>query len=330
MNISVLGAGTWGTTLAEVLYYNEHQVSLWHYREKFVKQLLKDRTHPKLKNHTISRSIHLTHKISELPLDEMIITAVPSQNLRESISKIPIISKDVLFVNASKGIEVSSLMRMSEVINNVTGLPFSNIISLHGPSHAEEVIQKLPTTVVSACENIHNARIVQKVFSNEYFRIYSNVDIIGVEMGGAVKNVIAIAAGICTGIGYGDNTLSALITRGLAELQRLGAALGANKETFSGLSGLGDLIVTSTSSHSRNRLVGEQIGKGRKLLEIIKKLGMVAEGIETAKSIHQLMKKLKIDMPICEQVYETLFNQKNPRDAIRELMTRTLVDEHKD
>lgn len=330
MKITVLGAGTWGTTLAEVLNENGFKVYLWHYRKEFVDNLNQNKSHPTLNNHIISDNIQITSTFDKLPTNEMIIIAVPSQKLRETIQKLPINSEDTIIVNASKGIEVDSLLRMSEVIQYETHISYANIAALHGPSHAEEVIQKLPTTIVSASENITTARIIQKVFSNNYFRVYSNNDIIGVELGGAVKNVIAIAAGICKGIGYGDNTLSALITRGLNEIQRLGESLGAKSKTFSGLSGLGDLIVTATSKHSRNRLVGEKIGHGINLKEIISELGMVAEGIETSKSIHQLMKKHSIDMPICEQVYETLYNQKDPRQAIRELMSRTLVDEHSD
>ncbi len=328
MNITVLGAGTWGTTLAEVLLYNKHDVTLWHYRNDFVKKLKLSRIHPNLNNHKISDSLKISNKLENLTSGEIIVTAIPTQKLRSVLKNISI-NKNTLIVNASKGIETESLKRMSEVIYETTSVSKANIIALHGPSHAEEVIAKTPTTIVAACEDVNNAKMIQNIFSNEYFRIYSNKDIIGVELGGAIKNVIAIASGICTGLGYADNTISALLTRGLQEIMCLGESLGAKKETFSGLSGIGDLIVTATSKFSRNRYVGEEIAKGIELSVIKDKLSMVAEGIDTSKSIFKLKNKHNVNMPISDQVYKILFNKKNPNDAILELMTRPLVDENR-
>ena len=217
---------------------------------------------------------------------------------------------------------------MSQVISETLHLSAEEIVVLSGPSHAEEVSRKYPTTVVSVCPEIKYAREVQKLFSNEYFRVYSGNDVIGVEIGGAAKNIIAVAAGICSGLGYGDNTIAALVTRGLEEIIRLGTALGAERATFSGLSGMGDLVVTSFSSHSRNRQVGELIGKGEKLNNILAEMKMVAEGVDTARSIYGLTQKNNIEMPICEQIYKVLFEDVSPRQGILELMGRELVDEH--
>ena len=231
-------------------------------------------------------------------------------------------------VSVSKGIENNTGMRMSQVIAEILHLSLEEIVVLSGPSHAEEVSLKYPTTVVTACVDIALARKIQKLFSNEYFRVYSGGDVIGVEIGGAAKNIIAIAAGICHGLGYGDNTMAALVTRGLEEIIRLGTTLGAERATFSGLSGMGDLIVTAFSPHSRNRQVGERIGKGENISAILASMEMVAEGVETARSIHGLTQNNNIEMPICEQIYKVLFENISPRQAILELMSRELVDEH--
>ena len=219
-------------------------------------------------------------------------------------------------------------MRMSEVINESLNLDMDKIIVLSGPSHAEEVSQKYPTTVVSACSNIKFARKIQKIFSNNYFRVYSGYDVVGVEIGGSVKNVIALASGICSGLGYGDNTMAALVTRGLEEIIRFGVFFGAKRETISGLSGMGDLVVTAFSAHSRNRQVGERIGKGENINNILSDMSMVAEGVETTRSINNIIKENNIEMPICAQIYKVLFEDVTPRDAILALMDRNLVDEH--
>ena len=326
MKIIVLGAGTWGTTLAKVLDQNLHSVTLWHYRKDFIEQINKNRYHSKL-NIKISKSIHLTSNLKEFEKFDMAVIAVPSQSIREVLNKVKIIHQDLIIVNASKGIEVSSLNTVSKIIENITLVSKNNIVALYGPSHAEEVAKEIPTTIVAACVNIDTARITQDVFSNHYFRIYSNDDIIGVEIGGAVKNIIAIAAGITIGVGYGDNTISALITRGIAEIKRLGIKMGAKEKTFLGLSGIGDLIVTATSTHSRNRKLGFELGKGKKINKVIEDMGMVVEGVQTSKAIYKLAKKMDVEMPICNNVYQILFNQKNPTIAIKDLMNRKLIDE---
>jgi glycerol-3-phosphate dehydrogenase (NAD(P)+) len=221
-----------------------------------------------------------------------------------------------------KGLENHSLLRVSEVIHQVGGIPENNIAVLFGPSHAEEVSRGIPTAIVSASKDKNTATLVQDLFMTTFFRVYANLDIIGVELGGALKNIIAVAAGICDGAGFGDNTKAALITRGLVEINRLGVKLGANPDTFAGLSGMGDLIVTCMSRHSRNRYVGEQIGKGRTLQDVLNEMVMVAEGVKTTASAYELSKRENIEMPITKQVYETLFEEKPPVEAMKELMTR--------
>mgnify|MGYP003957842609 FL=1 len=243
------------------------------------------------------------------------------------MKRIPPIRENALIVFGSKGIENQTLMTMSEVVKDVLDLSDERIIALSGPSHAEEVIKSLPTAVVSASTSIESARQIQILFNTSGFRVYSSDDILGVQLGGAIKNIIAIAAGICDGIGYGHNTMAALITRGLAEITRLGISLGGRKDTFFGLSGLGDLVVTAGSKLSRNRFVGENIGRGKSLNEILGNMDMVAEGVKTAQSVHDLIKKTEIEMPISEQIYQVLFHDKDAKSAINELMTRLPIEE---
>ena len=322
----VLGAGTWGTALSIILNDNSHNVTLWHYKKDFLDKLNKDRIHPKL-NCSIPKSINFTNNLEHINNKSMLVIAIPTQTIRGTLIKLKKIPDNLLIVNASKGIEVTSLKTISNVIEETTSVSKNNIIALYGPSHAEEVVKKLPTTIVAASNDIDNARIVQDIFSNQFFRIYSNNDIVGVEIAGSIKNIIAIAAGISVGVGFGDNTLSALITRGIAEIKRLGLEMGAIESTFLGLSGIGDLIVTATSKHSRNRKLGHRIGQGEKYENIIKDMTMVAEGVETSKAIYNLSKKLNIEMPICNEVYEILFDNKDPKTAIHDLMNRKLIDE---
>jgi glycerol-3-phosphate dehydrogenase (NAD(P)+) len=259
---------------------------------------------------------------------DMIILALPSHSIRGLLQSYKDIWKEYhTFVNVSKGIEIDTLMTVSEVIKDVMGSPYTKIVTLSGPSHAEEVILGHPTTLVSASPNTEDAVAVQKLFSNETIRTYVNSDIKGVELGGSIKNVIAIAAGISDGIGYGDNTKAALITRGMTEISRLGVAMGGSIKTFSGLSGIGDLMVTCFSKHSRNRYVGEEIGKGKLLTEILKEMSMIAEGINTAESVYRLSKKYRISMPISQAIYEILFKEKDPNTSIYKLMSRKLIEE---
>ena len=328
MKISVLGAGSWGTALGQVLSENGHDVLLWHLEQDFVDNINKSYAHPFLPDVSLRKTLRFTATLDDIyDYGEILVSAVPSQVVRNALSSFPNNwSKPV--VSVSKGIENKTGMRMSEVILDTLNIDVEDIIVLSGPSHAEEVSRKYPTTVVAACADIIHARKIQKIFSNQYFRVYSGNDVVGVEIGGSAKNVIALAAGICHGLGYGDNTMAALVTRGLEEIIRLGIAFGAQRSTFSGLSGMGDLVVTAFSKHSRNRQVGNRIGKGENLTDILSSMEMVAEGVETARSIHDLTKKNNIEMPICGQIYRVLFKDVSPREAILELMDRELVDEH--
>ncbi len=306
-----------------------HKVTLWHHHGEKLQEMEVSRKHPHLSNFIFSDHITFTPKI-ELAVSkaDFIIIAVPSHAVRNIIGQIQFKKDKVpVVINVAKGVENDSLLTMSEIIYNVSKIPLEFIVSLYGPSHAEEVIRKLPTTLVSASYSLKSAEKVQSLFSSETLRVYTNTDIKGVELGGSLKNVIAIAAGICDSIGFGDNTKAALLTRGITEITRLGAAMGAKAETFSGLSGIGDLIATCLSTHSRNRFVGEAIGKGRKLDEIITELDMIAEGIKTTQSVNGLMNKYAVDMPISSAVYEILFNNLDPKIAVTELMTRDLIRE---
>jgi glycerol-3-phosphate dehydrogenase (NAD(P)+) len=258
-----------------------------------------------------------------IDLAEVIVVAVPSHAVRPVIESLDLKKiRDLLWVSVAKGIENHTLLRVSEVIHQAGGIPDENIAVLFGPSHAEEVSRGIPTAIVSASKNKNTATLVQDLFMTKFFRVYANLDIVGVELGGALKNIIAVAAGICDGAGFGDNTKAALITRGLVEINRLGVKLGAHPDTFAGLSGMGDLIVTCMSQHSRNRYVGEQIGKGRTLEDVLNEMVMVAEGVKTTASAYELSKRENIDMPITKQVYEALFEEKPPVEAMTDLMTR--------
>jgi glycerol-3-phosphate dehydrogenase (NAD(P)+) len=314
--------------LGQVLNENGHDVRLWHLEQNFVETIKQSHVHPFLPGVKLNHALQFTSSLEEIcNYGELLVSAVPSQVVRLVLEKFPD-NWEKPIVSVSKGIENKTGMRMSEVIAETLHLNPEEIVILSGPSHAEEVSKKYPTTVVAACKNIENARKVQKIFSNEYFRVYSGRDVIGVEIGGAAKNIIALAAGICHGLDYGDNTMAALVTRGLEEIIRFGTRMGAERATFSGLSGMGDLVVTAFSPHSRNRQVGERIGRGEKLKDILASMEMVAEGVETTRSIHDVAQKNNIDMPLCEQIYQVLFEDVSPRKAILELMGRELVDEH--
>lgn len=328
MKVSVLGAGGWGTTLAVLLHYNGHNVTLWEYKKSYAKELSKRRENKiYLPGIIIPEEIKITSDLEESTFDKnLIVLAVPSQFLRKVVEKIdyhPI--KDTILVSVSKGIEKETLMTMSQMMKDVHHrLSKEQIGVLSGPSHAEEVSKRIPTAVVAASVEKETSKTIQTVFMNSYFRVYSSTDILGVELGGAFKNVIAIGAGIIDGAGFGDNTKAAIMTRGVAEISRLGLVMGARPETFAGLSGMGDLIVTCMSKHSRNRYVGEQIGKGKKLKEVLKSMEMVAEGVETTKSVNQLAAKFKVETPIANEVYQILFEDKDPIKATTDLMTRDM------
>ncbi|MCB0282902.1 MAG: NAD(P)H-dependent glycerol-3-phosphate dehydrogenase [Calditrichae bacterium] len=326
MNISVVGTGSWGTALALVLSENGHNVKCWTLEEAHVKKIKETGENKDfLPGVKIPESLFISTNLEQIIADsEIIVSAVPSQVTRKVIENTHTIkfTNDPIWVTVSKGIENGSYLRISQVIENAGKIDPKNIVALSGPSHAEEVGRKIPTAVVSASVNIDAAKKVQEAFMNQYFRVYANDDVVGVELGGALKNIIALAAGICDGAGFGDNTKAALITRGLVEINRLGVEMGANSNTFAGLSGMGDLIVTCMSRHSRNRHVGEQIGKGRKLQEILDEMVMVAEGVKTTLSAYELSRKHNVDMPITEQIYSVLFEDKSPHEAMVDLMTR--------
>lgn len=328
MNISVLGAGGWGTTLSIILHYNGHNVSLWEYKKDYAKFLTKKRENklylPGIK---IPDEIIITHNFDEATTKKnILILAVPAQYLRGVIKKASYSNiKNSILVSVSKGIEIKSLMTMSQMLKDVfPNLDDSQIGVLSGPSHAEEVSRRIPTAVVAASKNLETSRTIQTSFMTSYFRVYSSKDILGVELGGAFKNVIAIGAGIIDGAKFGDNTKAAIMTRGIAEISRLGVAMGAKPETFAGLSGMGDLIVTCMSKYSRNRFVGEQIGAGKKLKDVLKEMKMVAEGVETSRSAWQLAKKHNVETPITYEVYKILFEDKDPIKATNDLMTRDM------
>jgi len=331
MKISVLGAGGWGTTLAILLHYNGHHVTLWEYKKSYARHLLKKRINTDyLPGIKIPKEILITSDIEESADDKnLIVMAVPSQFLRSVIKDINFKSiEDAILVSVSKGIENKSLMTMSQMLKDVFPHINKNQIGvISGPSHAEEVSKRIPTAVVAASSDIETSKAIQAAFMTSYFRVYASTDILGVELGGAFKNIIAIGAGIIDGAGFGDNTKAAIMTRGVAEISRLGLAMGSRPETFAGLSGMGDLIVTCMSKHSRNRFVGEQIGKGRKLKEILKSMEQVAEGVETTRSAKQLASKVKIETPITNEVYKILFEDKDPVKATTDLMTRDMKKE---
>jgi glycerol-3-phosphate dehydrogenase (NAD(P)+) len=331
MKISVLGAGGWGTTLAILLHYNGHNVTLWEYKKSYARQLIKKRINTDyLPGIKIPKEILITHDIEEASNDKnLIVLAVPSQFLRNVVKNINYRNiEDAILVSVSKGIEKNTLMTMSQMLKDVFPHINENQIGvISGPSHAEEVSQMVPTAVVAASVDIETSKAIQAAFMTSYFRVYASTDILGVELGGAFKNIIAIGAGIIDGAGFGDNTKAAIMTRGVAEISRLGLAMGARPETFAGLSGMGDLIVTCMSRHSRNRFVGEQIGKGKKLKEVLKSMEQVAEGVETTRSAKQLAAKIEIETPITNEVYKILFEDKDPVKATTDLMTRDMKTE---
>jgi glycerol-3-phosphate dehydrogenase (NAD(P)+) len=326
MRISVLGAGSWGTTLAILLYTNRHDVTLWTYNPEHARFMRETRTNPQFlpeiiipQDLTISDDLHKSVEQAEI-----IVSAIPTQFIRSVFTRLQGTEiKERFIVNVAKGIEIETLMTTSEVISDsCRDVDPNRQAILSGPSHAEEVSMNIPTAVVAASPSLDTARLVQSVFLAPSFRVYASDDMRGVELGGAIKNVIAIAAGISDGIGFGDNTKAAILTRGIVEITRLGIAMGANQNSFSGLSGIGDLIVTCTSKHSRNRYVGEQIGKGRSLEDVLAGMVMVAEGVATTKSVYSLSQKYGIELPISTEVYRVLFEGKDPYAATEDLMTR--------
>ena len=321
--ICVLGAGSWGTALALVVAKKGYEVSMWTLNDeqcKLINETRENRNYlPDIK---IPENIKVTTNIEEsVKNSSMIVLAVPSQAIRDICKKIkPFINKNQILIDVAKGLEKGSGLRLSDVCKEE--LPECEYVVLSGPSHAEEVSRDIPTTVVVASENLAIAEKVQDTFMSPKFRVYTNPDVVGVELGGALKNIIAFGAGICDGLGYGDNAKAALMTRGIHEISRLGCAMGANISTFSGLSGIGDLIVTCTSMHSRNRRAGILIGQGKNLEETLKEVKMVVEGITATEVAYEVSKKLNIEMPITNAIYSVLHNGANPDEVVNELMMR--------
>lgn len=321
--VSVIGAGSWGTALAILLEKNGHQVTLWSHREEEAKELAKSREHKsKLPGVEIPEGIEIIGNLeSALREKDVIVFAVPSVAVRSTAKKVvPYVKEGQLIVNVAKGIEETTLMTLTDIIEEE--IPGAKGCVLSGPSHAEEVSRGLPTTCVVGAKDKETAEFLQNIFMSPVFRVYISPDILGIELGGALKNVIALAAGTADGLGYGDNTKAALITRGITEIARLGIAMGAKADTFYGLSGIGDLIVTCASKHSRNRKAGYLMGQGRNMQQAMDEVNMVVEGVYSAKAGLALSQKYKVEMPIIEQVNKVLFEGKAPADAVRELMVR--------
>jgi glycerol-3-phosphate dehydrogenase (NAD(P)+) len=325
--IAVLGAGGWGMAIANLLSEKGHDVGLWEFDKTAADELESARVLPsKLPGIRLSDNIIVTNDFKiAVAGAEFICFVVPSQTLRATACKLLEIDlpKRPILINLAKGIEVGSLKRMSEVLaETMPSGSYSGIATLSGPSHAEEVSRGIPTAVVAASKDKNISGAVMDLFRTPRFRVYTSDDIIGVELAGSLKNIIALAAGMLDGLGLGDNTRGALLTRGLAEMVRMGKRLGADPITFSGLSGVGDLVTTCLSRHSRNRFVGEQIGLGQTLDEVLAKMSMVAEGVETTKSGYRLSRHHRVEMPITTQVYHVLFDGKSPAEAINDLMIR--------
>jgi len=330
VKVCVIGAGSWGTAMAVHLAGLGRNVTVWNKFEEEIERIKSAGENEKyLPGIKIPGNISFTTDMSEATKEaELIVFALPSPLVRavsKELSKC--VSNGQVIVNLSKGLEKGSLKRLSEVLSEE--IPQGRIVVMSGPSHAEEVSRKLPTTNVVASVDKEGAEFVQSFVMNENFRLYTSDDVIGVELGGALKNVIALCAGMSDGLGYGDNTKAALMTRGLEEIKRLGVAMGAESETFLGLSGMGDLIVTCTSMHSRNRRAGILLGKGEALDDVLKEVGMVVEGVNTADAAYELSKKYNVSMPIVEEANKILFEGKNPREAVNDLMTREKKAEHR-
>lgn len=322
-SIGILGGGSWGTALAILLSKKGHNVSIWMRDAEYLDKVENARENYKyLPGVLLPDNITLSSDIAQVLKDkEIILISVPTQVVRETCEKIEgLINDDSIIVNVAKGIENGTLYRVSEIVKEV--LPKNKYAILSGPTHAEEVSKDLPTTIVVASEDEIVAQRIQDVFMTPKFRVYTNSDVIGVELGGAMKNIIAVGAGISDGLKYGDNAKAALMNRGITEIARLGEAMGGQGITFTGLSGIGDLIVTCTSIHSRNRRAGIKIGEGMSVDEAVNSIGMVVEGIKTAKTVKKLMEKYKVEMPICDTIYQVLYEGLDPNEAVIQLMMR--------
>ncbi len=321
--IGMIGAGSWGTALSVVLTNNGHEVTVWSALEDEIEMLSKKREHEsKLPGVKLSDTICYTTNLQQaIQGQDMIILAVPSPFTRTTAKKMaPYVEEGQLIVNVAKGIEEGTMMTLTQIIEQE--IPQAEVAVLSGPSHAEEVGRELPTTVVAGAKTKSQAEMIQNVFMNEVFRVYTSPDILGIELGAALKNVLALAAGMADGLGYGDNTKAALITRGIQEIARLGVAMGGKYETFNGLTGIGDLIVTCASRHSRNRKAGMLIGQGYSMEQAMEEVKMVVEGVYSAKAARELSEKYQIEMPITKLVNRVLFENLPAKDAVNELMLR--------
>ncbi|MGP1348866.1 MAG: NAD(P)H-dependent glycerol-3-phosphate dehydrogenase [Stomatobaculum sp.] len=325
--VAVIGAGAWGTALALLLAENGNQVTLWSSSEEKAALLRAERRNPSLPAAVLPENMGITASLQEAAeVGRMTVLAVASVYTRQTARRLkPYLPAGQLLICTAKGIEERTLKFQTEQVGEA--LPQARIACLSGPSHAEEVVRGLPTTCVAGAEERETAEEVQALFMNRNFRVYTSPDLLGIELGGAIKNVIALAAGIADGLGYGDNTKAALITRGIAELTRLGIRMGASAETFAGLTGIGDLIVTCASMHSRNRRAGILIGKGRSPEEAMREVDQVVEGVYSARAALALAEKYAVAMPIVREVNRILFEGKNPEDAVRDLMLRDPVEE---
>ena len=327
-NIVILGGGSWGTALAISLARKGLAVDLWCRNEAQAEEMRETRFNKKyLPNVSLPDKIRILTDLNEAMQDkDIVVLAVTSQSIRSITETIkPMVNEKMIIVNVAKGLEIGSNLRLSQVVKEI--LPDNAFVALYGPSHAEEVSVGMPTGLVAASENMEAALAVQDVFISASLRVYTNHDLIGVEIGGALKNIIALANGIAVGLGYGDNTQAILLTRGLAEITRLGVALGANAATFQGLTGIGDLVVTCNSMHSRNRRCGVALGQGAKLEDVLKNMGMVVEGVNTTKAAVELAEKIGVSMPIAEQMYGVLFGDVDVRTVVERLMLRDKKNE---
>ena len=325
--VAVIGSGSWGTALAVQLKRAGNNVILWSFKEEEAAAILAERENKEfLPGIKLDIDIVVTCKDEDVTWADMLVFSTPSKFVRNMAKRFaPFVKDNQIVVNVAKGLEEGSLLRLSQVIKEE--IPQCRVAVLSGPSHAEEVGKNMATAIVAASEDTEVASEVQNTFMTPMFRVYTNTDIIGVELGGALKNLIALAAGISDGCGFGDNTKAALMTRGLHEISRLGTALGAKRETFSGLAGVGDLIVTCTSMHSRNRRAGILLGQGKSLKETLDEVHMVVEGVSNAKAAYELSKKLDINMPITHEINNVLYEGKDVKQAVYDLMTRNKVDE---
>ena len=328
MKAVVLGSGGWGTALALVLCGNGHDVTLWSRTPAKAEEMARTRENPLLKGIPLPEAMKITGDLNCLEGAELVVSAPPSFAVRETGKNIaPYLRPGMVLVTVSKGIERDTNLRMSQVLREATGDVCRGIVALSGPSHAEEVGLRLPTACVAACPELEEARFVQEAFMSDCFRVYTSYDIVGVELAAALKNVIALSCGICAGLGFQDNTKALLMTRAMAEITRLGEHLGGVRRTFGGLAGMGDLIVTCTSMHSRNNRAGILIGQGKSVQEAMKEVGAVVEGYYAAESVHQLAAREGVEMPICRCAYEVLYEGRQARDVVPELMGRPGKDE---